>query len=391
MANRKQKGDGSIYFSEAAQRWIGEIRWTDNNGKKCRKVFKGTKQTTVKNKLNEFKRQLIVSPEQAAGNDKSFQEFADWWLNSILVHSLKPTSYDRKEGILVNQVYPLIGHIPINKLSYDDIQGMINDLTKQEYSYSTIKKAYEAVSGCLKVYRTKTKFPYNPCEGITLPTKKAKDIADITWFNKEQRQLIKQEAIRTYSNGKPVYRLGYAIIVLMYTGMRVSELLALQWNDIDFNNNTISIDKNAVVIKIRDGNKTAYKLINQDSAKTKNGTRMILMTKEARNALLEMQRINGDKKYVMASSTGKQLTPRNINRLFHSILTQTGLIEQTGLCGVHSLRHTFASMLFENNCDIKTISEILGHSDTKVTENIYVHLINQRKINAIKSIDQFSD
>ncbi len=108
--------------------------------------------------------------------------------------------------------------------------------------------------------------------------------------------------------------------------------------------------------------------------------------------LQELKKINGDKKYVMSTTSGNQVTPRNINRMFHSILKQTGIIsDENNTYGVHTLRHTFASMLFQNGCDVKVVSDILGHSDTKITENIYIHVIQQQKVKAIQDIDKYSN
>ena len=78
---------------------------------------------------------------------------------------------------------------------------MINSLSEKELSYSTIKKSYEAVNGCFKEYRIKTATSFNPCEGITLPINNQKSISNITFFNEEQRKLIKEEAIRKYKTG----------------------------------------------------------------------------------------------------------------------------------------------------------------------------------------------
>lgn len=84
--------------------------------------------------------------------------------------------------------------------------------------------------------------------------------------------------------------------------------------------------------------------------------------------------------------------PRNINRMFHSILIKSGIAKTyDDFCGVHTLRHTFASMLFQNGCDVKIVSEILGHSNTKITENIYIHILQQQKIKAIQDIDKYSN
>ena len=392
VKGRNSNGSGSIYFNESRGKWYAEIQWMDKNGEKHRKKFSDSKKTVVKNKLEEFKRKLIVSNGDVSTSTITFQEYADNWLTSILKHKLKPTSYTRKEVTLENQVYPHIGAIPINQITHSDVQDMVNKLSLEGLSYSTIKKAYEAVNGCLREYRIKTSTSFNPCEGITLPDKEQHDIADIVFFNDEQRALIKKEAVRVYSNGKPVYRLGNSIILLMYTGLRIGELLALTWSDIDFENKTITVDKNAVISKVDHEGKTQYKIINQTSTKTKSGRRIIPISDIAMESLREIYKINGDKKYVMSTSTGQQITPRNINRMFHSILTKTGIASSVDeLCGVHTLRHTFASMLFSNGCSVKVVSDLLGHSDTKVTENIYIHVNQQQKVKAIEDINKYSN
>lgn len=389
VTTRKSNGTGSIYFDAKGNKWVAEIQWTDKNSEKHRKKFSGQKKTIVKNKLDEFKRQLIISQGDIEKSDITFEEFATQWMLEQK-HKLKPTSYARKEVTLINQVYPYIGSTPINDIRHIDVQNMVNKLGENELSYSTIKKAYEAVRGCFKSYRIKTGSSLNPCEGITLPENTQHEISDIVFFNEQQRELIKAEAVRQYSNGATVYRLGHAIIILMYTGLRIGELLALKWEDIDLDKKTIVVNKNAVVAKISDNTGTHYKLTNQKSTKTKSGNRILPMTEVARKSLAEIFKINGDKEFVISSKNGKQISPRNINRMFHSILKQTGITEGNETYGVHTLRHTFASMLFQNGCDVKVVSEILGHSDTKITENIYIHLIQQQKVKAIEDIDKYS-
>ena len=389
---RNSNGNGSIYYDEARKRWRAQIKWTDKAGEKHVKKFVGAKKTEVKGRLDEFRRQLLISSGEISTGSVSFQEFAENWLTSSLRNTLKATSYMRKEVTLNNQVFPHIGNIPIDQLTHTDVQNMVNELHESGLSYSTVKKAYEAVSGCLREYRIKTGSAFNPCEGITLPTTSERPISDIVFFNESQRTLVREEAVRKYKTGKPVYRLGHSIIVLMYTGLRIGELLALKWTDVDFVNKTISVDKNAVVAKVVDGNKSHYRLINQSSTKTTSGRRKVPLTDIANQSLQELFKITGGHEFVMSSKTGKQVSPRNINRMFHSILLQTGIATNTDdFCGVHVLRHTFASMLFVNGCDIKVVSELLGHADTKITENIYIHLIQEQKVKAIQDIDKYSD
>ena len=90
-------------------------------------------------------------------------------------------------------------------------------------------------------------------------------------------------------------------------------------------------------------------------------------------------------KFVAVTKNGNSVPARNIDRAFRQIIKATG-IEKT--CGVHSLRHTFASMLFKRGVDVKTVSEILGHSDVSVTYNIYIHIIDEQKFTAIDLLNK---
>lgn len=95
-------------------------------------------------------------------------------MNSVLKNKLKPSSYNRKQVTLENQVHPFLGTIPINKITHSDIQDMINELVERGLSYSTIKKAYEAVNACCREYRIRTGEYFNPCEGIAKTAKSSK-------------------------------------------------------------------------------------------------------------------------------------------------------------------------------------------------------------------------
>ena len=385
---RRANGEGSIYFVEKEQKWRAEIAWIDNKGNQQRKSWKSKKQSEVKAKLAEFKKQLLLNGTEVATEDRTFREFADEWVNVILKPKVKPLSYQRKVSTLENQVYPHIGNISINKLTHSKIQKMVNDLNESGLSYSTIKKAYEAVSGCMRYYRIETSTSFNPCEDITLPEANRKEDSDIEFFTKEERIRIVEEATRTYQDGKHVYRLGWMFVLMLYSGMRVGEVCALTWDDVDFSARTINVRKNAVEVREKDENgEVHYVLKTQNSTKTRSGTRIIPMTEKAYLALSELQKITGDCEYIISSSKGKRIRPSRIDRSFHLILDAIGLKR----VGVHTLRHTFATMLFHNGCEVKVVSELLGHSNTKITENIYIHVIQEQKVKAIQSIDKFSD
>ena len=85
----------------------------------------------------------------------------------------------------------------------------------------------------------------------------------------------------------------------------------------------------------------------------------------------------------MSTEKGTRVNPRNLDRMFRNICSAIGLEKN----GVHSLRHTFASMLFARGAEVQVVSKLLGHSSTTITSDIYIHLIDEQKEKAIKSLD----
>lgn len=318
--------------------------------------------------------------------DLQFKNFALNWIETKLKHKLKPSSYLTKISSLENYVNPYIGEILIHKLSHKDIQDMINQLTERGLSYSITKKAYEVVTGALRYYRVLSNQSFNPSEGIELPQNIKPDIANHNYFTAEERKLFEVEAHKTHQNGTPVYRNAPALLFLMYTGLRISEALALTWADIDFEDNSIYINKSAQYLCL-DGK---YEMLTQHSTKTASSVRVIPMTQKSREALIELKRMS-DGNNVISTINGKSPTPQSLGLSLTRISRNAGIIGQHETRGLHSLRHTFATMLFENNCPVKIVSELLGHSNTKITENIYIHIIQKQKIKAIEDLDKYCE
>ncbi|MBR3866007.1 MAG: site-specific integrase [Clostridia bacterium] len=141
----------------------------------------------------------------------------------------------------------------------------------------------------------------------------------------------------------------------------MGEALSLCWDDVDFENRTITVNKNSVLSKKRDidGNRTGgYELQTQNSTKTSNGNRVIPINRSAEDALRELQK-NNNTPYVIINNRNHQVLPSNFERSFHALLKNAGI---AGDYGVHALRHTFASMLFAKGVDVKIVSKLLGHS-----------------------------
>ena len=383
----KSNGEGTVFLETGRNVWKAEIRGVDVNGNQKRKSWRDKKKSVVVSKMNSFKQNIANYKSVDMSSDKTFEEYAEFWLAVYEKPKLKPTSYMRKVCTLRNQVYPFIGSILVHKLSVDDIQNMITSLS-QQYSHSSVKKAFDAVNGCLKFYRSRTKYLYNPCDAVILPKY---DKTKIKFFTKEEYHRIEQEAASLRKNGEPYYRLGQAIIVLLYTGIRLSELDALEWTDVDFEHHTLSITKNAVEVVRQEKSKNIHEMVIQNSSKTKMSNRVIPLSSKAEQALQRLKHVTGDDRYIVATENHQIARPYVIDRTFSAILKNCGIDKNGQHFGVHALRHTFASMLFENGCETKIISEILGHSSVQFTEDTYIHLIQERKARAIKNLDSFID
>ena len=384
--SRRDNGSGTLRKRKDG-RWQGSVQFGYKpNGKPNIKYVYGKTETEAKRKLKELiKLSYTEKNNQYLFTNQTVEEYCNDWLINVQSNILKPSSYDRKEMTLEKQVYPLIGNTPISQITFDDIQFMANELKKQNLSYSTIKKAYEAINGCFKYAIIKGDIDKNPCIGVTLPKTLKHQEGDIKFYTEEQIELLLKQSTTKYSNGKNKYRLGYGIQFLLYTGLRIGEALALTWDDVDFENKTIKINKNLKQVKNRDKNKQGnYKIIIQDSTKTKSGSRIVPLNNKSIEALNHIKEITEQYKYVFSTETGNNVSGRTYDTMFRKIQENCGFTE---IYGVHALRHTFASLLFKRGVDVKTVSEILGHKDVSVTYNTYIHLIQEQKMNAINLLD----
>lgn len=296
--------------------------------------------------------------------------------NSVVV-----STYSRLLQTLNKDIDTTIGHMLPQDVNTDDIQKTLISLKENNRSYSTIKKCYLLLNAFYKQMLAEGKLKYNPVLAAHLPAKdilqNAKDKEndsyneDVKYYTEEQVSKIVKEATSFFQNGKPKYRLGWAYVLIIFTGIRRGEALGLKWSKVD--DEYIDIENTLVEV---DG-----ELISK-GPKSKSSKRKIKLCKTAKEALKNL-RVTSTCEYVISTSKGKNVRPSEFYRTFASICKGAGLPNY----GIHSLRHTFASMLFNNGCELPLISRLLGHSDTKITEKIYVHISQKVKDKPIDSLD----
>jgi integrase len=248
-------------------------------------------------------------------------------------------------------------------------------------SHSSIKKIYDALNACFKYAVSRRDLRYNPMNTVTMPSKTKFENKEIEIFTEEEVRKIVEVANAQYSNGVLKFRNGWGLVMMIFTGIRVGEALALKWKDYNEHDKTLTIKKNIVLVKNRTGIGAKYKLIEQDTLKSQNSDRSIPLSIKAIDALKELKKTSDT--YIISTIDGNPVRPRNLQNTFDSILDLAG-IEHKGL---HITRHTFASLLFKMGADVKTVSELLGHSDTRITNNTYIHLVKEQKQNVVSLLD----
>ena len=378
---RREKGNGSISKRKDGT-WTGRIcLGYKENGKQNIKAVYGKTESEVKKKLKALQAE-IIKYDSINLPKLTLTELLTDWQTTAKKYELKSSSYDRLEQTINNNIVPYIGYLQITALTPQDIQNYINELTDKGYSYSTIKKSYNAVNAALKFALERDYIRKNPCIGIKLPKQIQRAKSDIEFFSDEEVNLISQSAISRYKTGRYKYKHGYAIIILLNTGLRVGELLALKWDNVDFVNKQIYVAETRGQIIDRSDSEQKYIMADR-STKTQSSCRYVPINAKTAEALSYFKGLGYNNPYVMANSDSNVITYRNLFRVLSNILE----LNKINHGSLHTLRHTFATRLFRNNVDIKVISELLGHSDVSITYNIYTHVIQEQKKKAVDILD----
>lgn len=381
MKERREKGKGSISQRKDGT-WTARIDLGKTiDGKRKIKAFYGKTEKEVKNKINDLQKENAkYSPENFS--KLSISELLIYWQMNIKRYELKPTSFDGLEQTINNNIIPYIGYKQVSSITPQEVQSYINELTDKGYSYSTIKKAYNALNAVYKMAIERDYIRKNPCVSVRLPKQIQRPKSDIVFFSDDEINIIVNSAIKKYSTGKYMYKHGYAIVLLVNTGMRVGEMLALKWNNVDLNEKQIHVVETRKQIIDRSGGEKKY-IMADSSTKTQSSDRYIPINKKAEEALLYFKSLGYNNPYVLANSDYNVITYRNLFRVLSNILKANNINHGS----LHTLRHTFATKLFRNGIDVKVISELLGHSDIRVTYDIYTHVINEQKKKAVSVLD----
>ncbi len=375
-----QYGEGSI-GKRADGRWEAKILV---NGK--RKSFYGKSEQEARKKLREFKEKLVRG-EKECKKIKVSVYFEEWLLDTQK-GKLKASSYDRLERTYRNHIKNTVGTYQLGNLKTKDCQKLINEKA-EVLSYSSTKKIYEALNSCLKYAEKVEDINRNPMLAVELPSQRnfKKQTKEIRIPTKEEMNRILEVTFAKYSNHKSIYKLPYAngIVIIVNTGLRVGELLALKWDKVDFEKKTMKIECSVSEVLDREKTEVQKRVLLVSDTKTKNGKRTVFLNQKVIIALKQLQDYYKEKNivspYVICNDKGDIVNYRNLKRSFDKIILKAK-VEPMGL---HSLRHYFASVCLSHEIGAFELSRMLGHGKVSVTLDTYGHLMEKQE-NAMRNM-----
>lgn len=282
------------------------------------------------------------------------------WLNSMK-NQVKPCTYQKYECVCRNHIISDLGTIAVRYISRFTIMSFTERLLEKNLSTKTVNDILIVLGIALK-YAQET-------YSITVPK-----INYVKEHQKEMRVFSAQEqrVINDYLMQQiDIHKFG--VLLALYTGMRIGELCALRWDDIT--DEHIVINKTMMRIKNEQG-KTEVKIC---SPKSESSNR-IIPTPKYLLPMINQFRSNG---YVLSNDKLKYTEPRLMQIKFGQMIAECN-IEKTNF---HALRHTFATRCIEAGVDVKTLSELLGHSDVKTTLNRYVHSSFELKQKSMEQLE----
>lgn len=381
MATIKKRGDSYLIRVSCGYNVNGKhkeqsMTWKPDEGMTKKQIEK------------ELNRQAVMFEESVNHGFKTsamkFQELAEEWFENYAKNALRSTTYERMLQ-LTHRVYPAIGHLRIDKITARHLQGFVNSLAKEganektgnPLAPKTIRHNLSFISDVFSYAVRMDLVSDNPCRKVTIPKGEVKEKP--IYSQEEIAQLL------TAINGEDTkYRAFFYLIA--YSGFRRSEMLGLEWKDIDFENNIISIK--------RTSNYTSERGIYTDTTKTKRSKRVLKISTYIMDILKELKDeqdeealrlgdkwVESDRLFVKWNGE-----PMN-NQTPYGWLKEFCEKNDMPFYGIHSFRHFAASALISSGLDVVTVSGALGHCNSGTTLNVYAHMFQTAQARVAQAMD----
>lgn len=397
MSKRKaSNGEGSI-FKDKKGRWRASITIGKDalTGMQKKQWFYGKTEKEVKDKKLKVLSQ-IQNGDYTEPTKITVEQWLHTWLWDYKKMKIQNTTFQSYEYIIRIHILPSLGKKQLTKLKAEDLQRLYNNKLnsgrfdkKGGLSNRTVKYIHIIMRQALSQAIKNNLLTRNVAEATTPPKLVKKEMRVLTI--EEQEKFI---------NAIGNERLRALFILAPSCGARQGELLALKWDDIDFEKNTIRINETVKRVKTFDNSKSKTKVVFK-IPKTPSSNRVINIPQLVMHEICKHKMHQNEEKLktgseyidnnlVFCTDIGKPLDTSNLMRVYKRILKRSGI--NTRGVTFHTLRHVFGSRLNDLNIDPKTIQTLMGHSSIKTTMDIYVHASQEKQKDAADKMNLlFSD
>ncbi len=390
MARKRGNGEGTIFKDKSRDRWVGQYSIYTLEGTKRKSVY-GTSRAEVRDKLAK----ILNDINMGGIIDDSKITIQDWitvWLEDYKKLSLKRTSIDNYYRYFNAHIKDsALGKTQLKKVTSTQVQKFINDKSTNGkvngsggLRRASVKHIYNVIYGAMEQAVKVNIITQNPCRAVSLPKN---DRQEVLYFTPDEVNRFLD------SVKKSKYYTLYSLELI--TGLRLGEIVALKWENIDLKEGKIDVKLNAAIVSKDNQNEEGVlqsEVIIQ-TPKTKKSIRTLYI-EESLISLLKALRTDQLKKhmecgdafensgFVFTNDYGRMIHPRTVQDHFKRTIKKAGLPN----LHFHSLRHTAATLMLYNGVDVRTVQEILGHEDIQTTLGIYTHVMEDMKREAQKTI-----
>ena len=353
------------------------------DGKKTYKNVYGKTQKEADQKATELKVALRKGVDISASSD-SFKVWAENWL-MLKKHEVTSDRYSAlsaRGGVWIDA----LGNLPISQIKQFQLQTILysiaakNPHTGEPMSKKTVRGYMQVIKAIFDFAKENRAIEFNPALNLKLPQTAIEPVKRRALTEEERRRVMEFE-----------HRAQPSAMLMMLSGLRRGEATALQWNDIDFKNNRISVTK-------------SYSIKEKDFKAPKNGKARVV---DVPQILIDyLQTLPRKSMFVLTNAKGGMMTEDAWKRVYQSYMLDLNVAYGFGgsidkgtnkselpmvidTFTPHELRHTFCTIMYEAGIDAMTAKEQMGHADIQTTLSIYTHLSSQQKERQVNKLDAF--
>jgi integrase len=370
---RAANGQGSRWYDERRQRYVGQISVRDRTGKLKRRTVFGRTQAERDTRLDALRKASTVSPTMPAS--PSLARFMTYWLEDVLpLEGLKPKTINGYADTVRLYIDPVIGRIPVADLTAADVRRMLMAMMRRGLAPNTQRIARSTLRRALRTAEADGLVTRNVAalvDGVDVP-KPVKG----TLTTDEARRLLEVAA----SEGDEAL-----VAMMLGLGLRRGETLGLRWDDVrlDADRPTMTV---AGQLTPNGRGQVLWHGAKADSERTLHlPTALVDVLRRHRAAQAELDMARGTRSaFVFTNDAGNPRDPDRVTRQVKALAAAAGLGHWTP----HGMRHSAASILIAAGVPLKVVSEMLGHSSIRVTADIYGHLMEPARAEAAEAMQK---